>query len=220
MALRNSKCRVSWKSSDPAPPSANIWLMMPTMSALASSPSPTPTTPDTNEYAVPSKTNIWTRCHLLAPTARAMPSSERRGAASITKIRKMSRNAHDDGEQAEEDEEAGHQAADLLSRVQQAPLDVNHHELRQRYHQSVDLAGKLFVSSASHSFQEFGAYILVREEEISSSLNSGLDSSACSRTRSSRAVSDKRAFAPSLKLLHDFPGWPGHPSGARRLRGR
>ena len=35
--------------------------------------------------------NIWTRCSRRVPIARAMPSSVRRSAESITKIRKIRR---------------------------------------------------------------------------------------------------------------------------------
>ena len=38
MALRSSKWRVSWKSSAPLPPPANIWLMMPTMRGACQKP--------------------------------------------------------------------------------------------------------------------------------------------------------------------------------------
>ncbi len=42
-------------------------------------------------YATPSNRNICTRLRWRVPTARAMPSSPRRSAASMMKIRKISR---------------------------------------------------------------------------------------------------------------------------------
>ena len=87
--VRRANCGVRRnRSSSPKP--AKIRFSMPTMSALTASPSSTPTAADTSAYAVPSKMNIWTRWRRLAPMALAMPISDMRAAASITKIRNMS----------------------------------------------------------------------------------------------------------------------------------
>ena len=58
-----------------------------------SHPTPTPATLPralaSKAYSAPSKTNMRIRCPLRIPTARAMPNSCSRSAASITKIRKI-----------------------------------------------------------------------------------------------------------------------------------
>ena len=85
--LRGSKWRVKEKSASATP---MAWLTSVMISVLTPRPMATPMAAATTEYVVPSNRNIWTRCRRLAPTARAMPISERRAAASITKMRKMS----------------------------------------------------------------------------------------------------------------------------------
>ena len=56
----------------------------------AATPSAAPTAPDSTLYAMPSDMNDCTRLPRCAPTARAIPISGFRSAASITKIMKIS----------------------------------------------------------------------------------------------------------------------------------
>ena len=74
--------------------------------------------------AVPSKTNICTRWLRLAPTARAMPISDLRAAASMTKMRKIRRIPTRDREQTQQYKEGGYGAAYLLRRVKKAPFYI------------------------------------------------------------------------------------------------
>ena len=83
--LRGSTCGVIEMSS---PKSAACRSAIPT---AAATPSAAPTRPASTAYPAPSATNCWINCPRCVPTARAMPISERRSAASIVKIRTISR---------------------------------------------------------------------------------------------------------------------------------
>ena len=61
-----------------------------TSATAAATPRAAPTAPASRLYAMPSETNDCTRLPRCAPTARAIPISGFRSAASITKIMKMS----------------------------------------------------------------------------------------------------------------------------------
>jgi hypothetical protein len=57
----------------------------------ATTPSAEPTMPARSAYPAPSAMNCWISCFRCVPTARAIPISERRSAASIVKMRTISR---------------------------------------------------------------------------------------------------------------------------------
>ena len=73
-----------------SPTSSPIPFRMATSSAETSSPSSAPTAAEPRLYAIPSARKLSVRCSRLIPTARAIPISGRRSAASMTKIRKIS----------------------------------------------------------------------------------------------------------------------------------
>ena len=69
-----------------------------------------------------------------------------------------------DGEEAEQDEEAGNDTADLLRGIQEAALYVDDDELGHGDNEGVDLSGQSNVSGGCDSFEELGANSIVREE--------------------------------------------------------
>ncbi len=73
-----------------SPNSENRIAITRTMPSDTATPSPQPTAAAMMLYAMPSERNTSVRCSRFVPTARIMPISTRRSAASITKIRKMS----------------------------------------------------------------------------------------------------------------------------------
>ena len=130
----------------------------------------------------------------MAPTARAMPNSERRAAASITKIRKISRMPTMMENRPNRMKKLVTKlptCSAVSSRLRLMSITTNSARETTRVLTSRVSSSSPVAATASRNSERTSSS---EKREISSSLSSGLDNSACSRIRSPRAVSVKRGL--------------------------